>query len=193
MDESNSLSLFFCTTAPVLVAGFNSRIPLWLKGLCAMAIALAGVGEILTISRAGVVIMGVVLLGAALATMSFRLTARKVAICLVVVLAATGVVAKAWKTLMFRFAESTLKEEYQTKRNMGRGYYLRVAQAIARERVLRGRPEQLVVLGDAKIRSAARAINSRPTRAPTGNRASRLEWAATWTSRRPPRRTTWAR
>jgi hypothetical protein len=131
MDESNSLSLFFCTTAPVLVAAFNSRIPTPLKGLCAMAIALAGVGEILTISRAGVVILGLVLLGAALGTMSFRFTARKTAICLVVVLAATGALAKAWKTLTLRFEESTLKEEYQTKKNMGRGYYLRVAQAIA--------------------------------------------------------------
>ncbi len=133
MDESNSLSLFFCTTTPVLVAGFNSRIPLSLKGLCALAIALGCVGEILTISRAGVVILGLVLLGAALATMSFRVTARKIAICMLVALAATGVIAKAWKTLALRFAASTPKEEYEDKHNMGRGYYLRIAQAIARE------------------------------------------------------------
>ena len=133
MDESNSLSLFFCSTAPVLVAAFNARISLFYKSLCAMALALAGIGEILTISRAGVVIMGLVLLGSALTTMSFRLSGRKLAICLVATLMATGAVAKAWKTLMYRFAESTLKEEYQTKKNMGRGYYLRVAQAISQE------------------------------------------------------------
>ena len=133
MDESNSLSLFFCTTAPVLVAAFNSRIPLWLKGVAAGAAALATVGEILTISRAGVVILGAVLLGTALMTMSFRLSGRKLAICLVVGLAAIGALGKAWNTLMYRFEESTFKEEYENKRNMGRGYYLRVADAIAHE------------------------------------------------------------
>ena len=33
VDDSNSLSVFFCTTAPIFVAAINSRIPAWLKGL----------------------------------------------------------------------------------------------------------------------------------------------------------------
>lgn len=133
MDESNSLSIFFCTTAPVLVAAFNSRLPLKLKAVCAVALALAFIGVILTISRAGVVILGLVTFGAGLTTMSFRLSARKLAICLVVALGVTGALAKAWKTLIYRFESSTLKEEYETKKNMGRGYYLRVADAIAQD------------------------------------------------------------
>src|SRR5205085_7819991 len=80
VDDSNSLSVFFCTTAPIFVAAFNARFPKLLKGLCAMAIALACVGVVLTISRAGVVIMGIVLLAAALMTMSWQITPRKLVV-----------------------------------------------------------------------------------------------------------------
>src|SRR5437764_5759981 len=62
LDDSNSLSVFLCTTAPVFVAALTSRIPKSLKALSAMAIALACLGVVLTISRAGVVIIAVVLL-----------------------------------------------------------------------------------------------------------------------------------
>jgi hypothetical protein len=71
-----------------------------------------------------------------LATVSFRLTGRKVAISVMVLLAAAGLVGKSWKTLKARFEESSLKAEYGNKRSLGRGYYLRVAQAIAEDRWL---------------------------------------------------------
>ena len=134
IGDPNSLSVFFCTTAPILIATINSKLPKLLKLLAAAAVVIACVGVILTISRAGVVIIGIVLLGAALCTVSYRITARKVAITLVVVLGATGVLAKSWKTLKERFGEANLKEEYQNKRNMGRGYYIRIAEAIVEER-----------------------------------------------------------
>src|ERR1700722_3542519 len=65
IDDSNSLSVFVCMTAPVLVAAVNSRLPALLKALCAAGIALACVSEILTISRAGVIILATMTLGAA--------------------------------------------------------------------------------------------------------------------------------
>ena len=94
IDDSNSLSVFICMTAPVLVAAVNSRLPLLTRALCAAGIALACVGEILTISRAGVVILVAMLAGAAAMTASYRLTARKIAICCVVLLGAAGLTAE---------------------------------------------------------------------------------------------------
>lgn len=133
VDESNSLSVLLCSTTPVMVAALTSRLPKRLKLLCALAIPLALVAEVMTISRAGVTIMALVLFGATITTVSFKITPRSIAISLVVVLGVTGIAAKSWKTLKERFGESTLKQEYGNKENMGRGYYIRVAKAIARE------------------------------------------------------------
>jgi hypothetical protein len=130
VDDSNSLSVFFCTTAPIFVAAINSQLPKLLKALAAGAIMLACVGVILTISRAGVVIMALVLLGTTFATISYRVTFQKLVITVLVVVGATGVTAKSWNTLKARFASSDLGAEYGNHRNMGRGYYLRVAGAI---------------------------------------------------------------
>jgi len=136
IDDSNSLSVFFCTTAPVLAAAISARLPRVHKALTVAGLVLACVGVILTISRTGVMTMGVVLLGTALATVSFRLTGRKIAISALVLLAAAGLLGKSWKTLKTRFNESSLKAEYGNKRSLGRGYYLRVAAAIAEDQWL---------------------------------------------------------
>jgi hypothetical protein len=133
IDDSNSLSMFLCLTAPVLVAAVNSRLPALLKTLCASGIALACVAEILTISRAGVVILALMLTGAAACTVSYRLTPRKIVVCCFIALVAAGVTAKSWKTLQARFGQSTLDQEYGKHHNLGRGYYLRVAVAIVGE------------------------------------------------------------
>jgi hypothetical protein len=134
LDDSNSLSVFFCTTAPVFVAAITSRFPKSLKALSAMAIALACVGVVLTISRAGVVIIALVLLGAAIGTVSVLLTPKKIVVSFLVTLAAAGMIAKSWKTLESRFESASLKQEYADKKTLGRGYYIRVAKAIALDR-----------------------------------------------------------
>jgi O-antigen ligase len=129
----NSLSVLLCATAPLFVAAFNSQWPKWLKGLCGLALASAGVSIILTISRAGLMVLAVVLVAAALATMTWKVTLRKIAICLVVAIGVGGLVAKSWETLKARFSESNLEEEYENRRNLGRGYYIRIATAIVQE------------------------------------------------------------
>ncbi len=134
LDESNSLSGLLCTTSPVLVAAFNARLPKLLKLFCGLAIPFVAVGEILTISRAGVVILSLVLLGTTIRTAQLRLNARTMAWTLLILLGAAGLAAKSWKTLSSRFQESSLKDEYQNKKNLGRGYYIRIAKAIAQER-----------------------------------------------------------
>src|ERR1051325_8595196 len=135
VDDSNSLSVFFCSTTPIFVAAINSQIPKWLKLLGAAAIALACVGVILTISRMGVVIIGTVLIAATAATISYRLNARKRIIGVAIVLAAVGAVAKSWKTLQSRFQGTNLSEEYGNNRSLGRGYYIRVAEAIVQDQL----------------------------------------------------------
>jgi hypothetical protein len=133
VDDSNSLSMFLVTTAPVFVAVITARFPWFLKALGAAAIALAGVGVVLTISRAGVVTMGCVLLGAALATVTVKITAKKIAVVMIVLVATGGVLAKSWKTLNARFAETNFKEEYGNAHVQGRGYYIKMAAAIAED------------------------------------------------------------
>ncbi len=134
LDDSNSLSVFLCTTAPLFVAAINARLPKLLKMASAAAIALAFIGVILTISRMGVTIIALVLLGTVLATISYVITARKIVIGLTVVVLAAGVTAKSWKTLQSRFSGTDLGSEYGGKHNMGRGYYIRVARAIVEDR-----------------------------------------------------------
>jgi hypothetical protein len=133
LEHSNGLSMLLCLTAPLLVAAFNANLPKLLKVACAAVLPLVCVAEILTISRAGLVILPTVLIGTALFTMSFRITPRKIAIVLVALVGVTAITAKAWNSIVARFDEATLKEEYGKKRNMGRGYYLTIAASIASE------------------------------------------------------------
>lgn len=128
---SNSLSILLCLLAPLMVAAVNSQLPKLLKLFCAGAIPMACVAEVLTISRAGSIILPVVLLGSTLATMSYRVTVRKVVITCLVLLGAAGITIKGWHSLTSRFEEVSMKDEYGNKRNLGRGYYLRVARVIA--------------------------------------------------------------
>jgi hypothetical protein len=133
VDDANSLSVFLCMTAPFFVAALNSRIPKWMKLACVATLVLAVLAEVLTISRAGIVVMAMVLVGTTLTTMSWRITARKSIIGVVVLVGVAGIAAKSWKTVQARFAEANLAQEYGKKKNMGRGYYIRVAEAIAED------------------------------------------------------------
>src|SRR5207302_10252654 len=51
------------------------------------------------------------------------------------IIGVTGVTAESWKTLQARFQESSLEAEYCNHKNLGRGYYIRVARAIAADRI----------------------------------------------------------
>jgi hypothetical protein len=117
-----------------MVVALTSQLPRILKLLCACALPLALVAEVMTISRAGVTIISLVLFAATIATIRYRITPRMIGMTLVVVIGVTGLAAKSWKTLSQRFGESTMQQEYGNKKNMGRGYYIRMAKAIAAER-----------------------------------------------------------
>ncbi|HLH56511.1 MAG TPA: O-antigen ligase family protein [Verrucomicrobiae bacterium] len=134
VDESNSLSVLLCTTTPVMVAALTAQLPNKLKLVCAAAIPLAMVAEVMTISRAGVTIMSLVLFLTTVATIRYRVSPKLIAGTFIVVLGVAGLAAKSWNTLATRFGESSMEQEYGNKKNMGRGYYIRMAKAIAAER-----------------------------------------------------------
>jgi hypothetical protein len=134
VDDSNSLSMYLCTTAPLFMAVLTSRFPAYLKALGAMAIAVAFVGVILTISRAGLIAILVMLFAATITTISYRITFRRVLIVLLVFAGIGGALAKSWKTVGERFKNDSLKKEYSSKRHeQNRGYYIQIALAIAKD------------------------------------------------------------
>jgi hypothetical protein len=68
-----------------------------------------------------------------MATISYRITFRKLLILFVVVIGMGGALAKSWKTVGARFANDSLKNEYGGKHEQNRGYYIRIAAAIAED------------------------------------------------------------
>ena len=134
IDDSNSLSFFFCITVPVLTATLATQSTKRLKLLAAAAVALACVGVVLTISRTGVLTLALMLLVVTVTTMSWKINARKIMFGLVAVVGLTAISVKSWKTLATRFASSNMKSEYGNNREMGRGYYIRIALAISEDR-----------------------------------------------------------
>lgn len=133
LDDSNSLSMYLCTTAPVFIAVLTSRLSKSLKALGVMAIALAFVGVILTISRAGLIDILLMLFLTTITTVSYRLSFRKVLITFLVLVGLAGALGKSWKTIGARFANDSLKNEYGSKHEQNRGYYIRIAAAIAED------------------------------------------------------------
>jgi O-antigen ligase len=132
-NAANSLSMYCCMTAPVFVAALNSQLPRYLKAACVAAIGLATLSVVMTISRAGIVTFALVMVAVTIATVSWKLTARKLVITMLVLIAAVAVIAKSWETLGSRFTEASLEEEYENRHSQGRGYYIRVALAIVEE------------------------------------------------------------
>jgi hypothetical protein len=130
VDDSNSLSVLLVTTVPLLVAAVNSNVPKLLKLLSGIAICAAGAAMVLTLSRMGIIILGMLLIISTLATMSYRVTSTKaLTVVLILILVPAGIY-KNWAGLKERFGTTDLKSEYGNNRGLGRGYYIREAEAI---------------------------------------------------------------
>lgn len=135
LDHPNSLSIYLLMTAPIMVAAFNSTLPTWQRLGCLVAICFAVIGVVLTASRAAIPAFGIVMAGATLACISWRITIRKVAVATIIVVAVGGVVFKSWDIVMARYAESTLRGEYEdVEAKDNRGRYLRLAAAILEDK-----------------------------------------------------------
>ncbi|MDF3059077.1 MAG: hypothetical protein K0R17_3292 [Rariglobus sp.] len=130
VEDPNSLSMYMCMVSPLFVAAAMANFPRWLQMLCWVSAAAGGLTVLLTISRAGVPIFGMVMMGAALFTVSWKITLKKVIVCALISMMAVVAVYKAWDMLMSRYEQATLEEEYMNKQNEGRGVYFRWAGAI---------------------------------------------------------------
>jgi hypothetical protein len=136
LDHPNSLSIYLLMTAPIMVAAFNATLPMWLRLICLLAICSAGIGVVLTASRAAIPAFGLVMLGATLTCISWKITIRKVAVTTIIGLAVGGVLIKSWDIVMARYGEATMGEEYSDENKDNRGRYLRLAAAIIEEEPL---------------------------------------------------------
>ncbi len=132
--DPNSLSMYLCTVAPVFVAAANSNFPANLRRFCLFCLGTAAVTMLLTISRAGIPIFGLIVVGATLTCASLRITFRKAAAILLVCVVAGGLLYKSWDTLMVRYGQASLKDEYMGDQFENRGSYLRQAWVILEDR-----------------------------------------------------------
>jgi O-antigen ligase len=132
LDHANSLSMYFCMTAPLLAAVAFSG---WSRGLrlfCGACTLLATVGLILTLSRAGIPIFAAVVSCTILVCASWRLSPARIAVRSILVLGIVAMVAACWTQMEQRYSESTLEEEYFDPAIDGRGVYLRLSADIVR-------------------------------------------------------------
>jgi hypothetical protein len=134
VDHPNSLSMYLCMVAPLFVAAVTSNLPLLVRRFACVCIGFATFGLLLTISRAGIPIFALVMLGVTLACVSWRITARKILASLSILTGLALLLYASLDTLKARFGEATFEEEYLDEQSEGRGLYLRFAKAIIEDR-----------------------------------------------------------
>jgi hypothetical protein len=130
LDHANSLSMYVCTVAPLLMAAAMAHFPTWLRWIAGIGCAAASISVMLTISRAGLPIFGFVMGGVGFFCMEWRVTRRKLIIALAIIGSASIVLMKSWDQIKARYAEASFAEEYLDTAGEGRGVYLRWASAI---------------------------------------------------------------
>ncbi len=133
LDHANSLSMYFCMAVPPLLAVACSDWSRGLKLFCGVCSVLGAVGLLLTYSRAGIPVFAAVAIGTVLACVSWRLTPGRVVIRSLIVFGAAALVAAGWGQMERRYAESSLEQEYLDPSVDGRGVYLRLSEAIAKD------------------------------------------------------------
>jgi hypothetical protein len=133
LTHANSLSMYYCLTVPPLVAIACAGWSRTLRWFCAGAAVLGTVGVLMTLSRAGIPVFAVVVLGTVLTCVSWRLSPSRIALQLALVLGAAALVGAFWTQIASRYTEVSLEEEYFDPTVDGRGIYLRLGGMIAQE------------------------------------------------------------
>ncbi|MCI0746382.1 MAG: hypothetical protein L0Y58_13350 [Verrucomicrobia subdivision 3 bacterium] len=134
LDHANSLSMYLCMTGPFLVAAATSGFNRWIQFYCQGALACAGIGILLTVSRAGIPAFVLVTLAAMAFCISWKITVKKVAVTLLIMCALGAAVAASWDSLVARFGSASLTEETSKEGFENRGQYVGLAEAILGER-----------------------------------------------------------
>lgn len=134
LDHANSLSMYLVTVAPLLLAAAMANWDVRLRWIAGIGCIAATFTELLTISRAGMPIMGLLILGVALSCSKWNITRQKVIIVLTVSAVMTITVVKLWDRIKDRYAaEASLADEYLDTQIEGRGVYIRWAKMIVDE------------------------------------------------------------
>jgi hypothetical protein len=135
LDHANSLSMYLCLVAPVCVAAAGSTLPKWLRNLALIATVAASLSIVLTLSRAGIPIFAVVVLGTAALSFSWRFSFKQLAGAGLVFVCLAGMLFKFAGDIEERFGGSIVGEEYLDEKAFeSRGFYLRIARAIVGDR-----------------------------------------------------------
>jgi O-antigen ligase len=127
LDHANSLSMYLCTVAPVLLAASLAQWNRWLRLFGLFCSAVASVVVLLTLSRAGLPIFIFIMAGTAVMCTRWRITRQKVYVMAIVSIAAIAMFARSWDMLAVRFGSATLKEEFVEIEGENRGVYWRWA------------------------------------------------------------------
>lgn len=125
----NLLSLYGCVMGPIMVVGAMTSQRISTRLLYLFAGALSAVCVVLSISRTGAAVLPILIAVAVLGSLRLRFSTVNVVLVVVMALAGAGMLGKAWSTLMSRYSEASLAEEYLTE-GQGRGSYLQVAAHI---------------------------------------------------------------
>jgi hypothetical protein len=127
LDHANSLSMYLCLVAPVLLAAGLADFHKHLRWFALTCSALAALCVLMTLSRAGLPIFGFVMFGVAVACTRWRITKRKVVLTLGIALASGVVLLKSWDQLTARYGQASLAEEVLAMDGENRGIYWRWA------------------------------------------------------------------
>ncbi len=134
LGHPNSLSMYLCLVGPVLAAAYTSFLPRYLRSACLVGIACASLTVLLALSRAGIPIFAVVMLGTMAFCVSWKITVQKCVVIMLAVIGLSMVTYKSWHSMQARYQEATLEEEYLDTNKEGRGVYLRIARSIVQDR-----------------------------------------------------------
>ena len=134
LEHPNSFSMYLCLVGPIFIAAATSTLPKALRYLSIIAIALAGLSMLLTISRAGIPIFAFIMLATTILCVTWRITLKKIAMTGLICLCFAAVLARSWDTLKDRYLEATFEQEYLDEDLEGRGFYLRLAKSIMADR-----------------------------------------------------------
>src|SRR5258706_14173350 len=129
-DHANSLSMYLCMVGPDLVAAINSSFPRYVRVFSTVCIGLAAIGIVMTLSRAGLPIFGMVMLGATLVCMNWTMSFKKIIGALAITLGFTVLLALSWESIKDRWIDSSLKEEMDETQFENRGQYIGLAKVI---------------------------------------------------------------
>ncbi len=133
-ESANSLSMYLCMVTPVLVAAANSQ---WrsksVRSFALGAIGAAIVAILLTVSRAGIPIFALVVLGATAFTMTWKITVQKLAVTMAACLGVLALTVLSWNSLAARFSGSTLEGETDETKFENRAQYVGLVKAIIQD------------------------------------------------------------